>query len=167
MKIISTLLAVLLLLTFTTSCGNKKAKTKQEQIAEFRSMLTPSDTTQMLQICDNAMELLKKKNIDEVLAAIHEYDDSLKEVKPLSEMMRKRLTNQFKMFPVLNYRRVYYSFMLEGCNDVKYDIEFATAEQAGTETAPVTSFMFNPVKVGNDWKLCVKTADMDIDFSKD
>jgi hypothetical protein len=77
--------------------------------------------------------------------------------------MDKRLRRQFKMFPVLDYKRQYFSFMLEGCNDVKYSITFATAEQAGTKEAPVTMFMFNPVRVDGEWKLCVKTTKDEID----
>ena len=77
--------------------------------------------------------------------------------------MDKRLRRQFKMFPVLDYKRQYFSFMLEGCNDVKYAITFATAEQAGTKEAPVTMFMFNPVRVDGEWKLCVKTTKDEID----
>ena len=102
-----------------TSCSNKKSQTREEQIEEFRSMLTASDTTQMLQICDNAMELLKGKKIDEVIASLYEYNDSTNELTPLSDDMKGRLQRQFHRFPVLNYERKYYSFMLEGCNDVK------------------------------------------------
>ena len=150
-------------LTLATACKNKAPQTREEQIEEFRSMLTANDTTQMLQICDNAMELLKGKKIDEVIASLNEYDYSTKELKPLTDVMKKRLQRQFKMFPVLDYKREYYSFMLEGCNDVKYLVTFVSAEQAGTETAPTTMFMFNPVKVDGEWKLCVKTADKEID----
>jgi hypothetical protein len=53
--------------------------------------------------------------------------------------------------------------MLEGCNDVKYEVTFATAEQAGTEEAPKTMFMFNPVRIDGEWKLCVKTPQDSID----
>lgn len=129
-------------------------------------MLTAADTTQMLQLCDNAMELLKGKKVDEVLASLYEYNDSTKEVKPLSANMSKRLKRKFAMFPVLDYKRQYYSFMLEGCNDVKYDITFATAEQAGTQEDCVTAFMFNPVKIDDEWKLCVKTLSDEIDEHK-
>ena len=129
-------------------------------------MLTASDTTQMLQLCDNAMELLKGKKIDEVVASLYEYNDSTKEAKPVTEATAKRYTRIFNMFPVLSYSRRYYSFMLEGCNDVLYDVVFATAEQAGTEKAPTTTYMFNPVKIDDEWKLCVKTLNDEIDQYK-
>jgi len=149
-------------LCLVTAC-NKKKQTREEQIEEFRSMLTASDTTQMLQICDNAMELLKGKKIDEVIASLNEYNDSTRELLPLSDSMKKSLKRRFKLFPVLDYRREYYSFMLEGCNDVKYKVTFATSEQSGTGEAPATMFMFNPVKVDGEWKLCVKAPEKEVD----
>ncbi len=164
MRRINYLLIVVALLCLGSSCTNKK-KTRDERIEEFRSMLTASDTTQMLQICDNAMELLKSKKIDEVIASLHEYNDSTQEIKPLSKIMERKVKNQFRMFPVLDYKRTYYSFMLEGCNDVKYEVTFAKAEQAGTDKDPVTSFMFNPVKINGEWKLCLKALDDPIDTS--
>ena len=165
MKKFNYVLVGVAVLTLATACKNKAPQTREEQIEEFRSMLTANDTTQMLQICDNAMELLKGKKIDEVIASLNEYNDSTEELTPLSDEMKKRLQNQFKRFPVLEYKRQYYSFMLQGCNDVKYEITFATAEQTGDQPA-TTMFMFNPVKVGDEWKLCVKTQDKPIDLGK-
>ena len=165
MKKLSCVLMVFASVIVFLGCSDKKAMTREEKIEEFQSLLTASDTTQMLQLCDNAMEQLKGKMVDEVLASLYEYDDSLKELKPLSEEMRNRMQRQFQMFPVLDYECQYYSFMLEGCNDVKYKITFATAEQTGGEPA-TTMFMFNPVKVGDEWKLCVKTQDKEIDQAK-
>lgn len=165
MKKIGYLVLGVAALMLATSCSNKKSQTREEQVEEFRSMLTASDTTQMLQLCDNAMELLKGKKIDEVIASLYEYNDSTEELKPISEELKKRMKNQFRMFPVLDYERKYYSFMLEGCNDVKYEITFATAEQTGGKPA-TTMFMFNPVKVDDEWKLCVKTQDKAIDEGK-
>lgn len=140
------------------SCDNKKSKTPTEQIFEFRSHLTYNDTLQMLQICDNAMELLKQRNIDEVIASLNEYDPETKQVLPLSEASIKSYRRTFNMFPVLEYERVYFSFLLEGCNDVKYSVTFRTPDESGTNESAKTAFMFNPVKVNDTWKLCVKTS---------
>lgn len=150
-------------MVIATSCSNKKTKTREEQVEEFRSILTSNDTTQMLQLCDNAMEQLKGKKIDEVIASLNEYNDSTKELFPLSEKMKKRLQRQFKMFPVLDYNRQYFSFMLEGCNDVKYEVTFMDAEKTGNGKAAKTMFMFNPVRVNGEWKLCVKQPDNEVD----
>lgn len=158
----TTLFLTLAVLLAFTSCSSRK-QSRSEQVSEFREQLTQEDTTTMLKLCDDAMEALKAKNIDKVLASLCEYTDSTKEVKPLSNETAQRYRRQFTMFPVLSYERKYYSFQLEGCNDVKYEVVFATAEQAGTEEPAKTAYMFNPVKVDGQWVLCVKTADEEID----
>ena len=155
------ILMAVAVLMMATACSNKN-KSREERVDEFRSMLTSNDTTQMLQICDNAMEQLKGKKIDQVLASLYEYNDSTEELKPLSDEYKKRLQKRFKLFPVQEYERQYYSFMLEGCNDVKYEVTFRTAEQTGGSAAK-TMFMFNPVKIDGEWKLCVKTATDEMD----
>jgi hypothetical protein len=161
MKKFNYILMAVAMLMLATACSNKN-KSREERVEEFRSMLTSNDTTQMLQICDNAMEQLKGKKIDQVLASLYEYNDSTEELKPLSDEYKKRLQKRFKLFPVQEYERQYYSFMLEGCNDVKYEVTFRTAEQTGGSAAK-TIFMFNPVKIDGEWKLCVKTATDEMD----
>jgi len=148
-----------------SSCSSRK-KTREEMVKEFRSELTAADTTTMLQLCDMAMEQLKAKKIDQVLASLYEYTDSTHEIKPLTSETAKRYKRKFSMFPVLDYERKYYSFQLEGCNDVKYEVVFATAEAAGTAEPAKTAYMFNPVKIDGEWKLCVKTSEDDIDKEK-
>ena len=103
------------------SCKDKKKETREERVAEFRAELTAEDTATMLKLCDDAMKELKAKNIDKVLASLYEYTDSTEDLKPLSEELKKKYRNQFQIFPVMEYERKYYSFQLEGCNDVKYE----------------------------------------------
>ena len=146
------------------SCGGKQ-KSREQQKQEFRSELTKEDTATMFKLCDDAMANLKAKDYNKVLASLYEYTDSTQEVKPLTEETKRRYLNKFRLFPVLDYERVYYSFQLEGCNDVKYEVTFATAEQAGTAEPAKTGYMFNPVKVDGSWKLCVKTANDQIDMN--
>ena len=147
------------------ACTNKQ-KTREERIEDFRAQLTAEDSTTMLRLADEAMEQLKARKIDQVIASLYEYTDSTQEVKPLTEKTAKRYARLFKMFPVLDYKREYFSFMLEGCNDVKYKVTFATAEQSGTNEAPTTMYMFNPVKVDGEWKLCVKTFEDEFDSER-
>jgi len=165
MKNYITYIAAAVILFLVIACGNKQ-KTRQEQIEDFRSTLTAEDTTQMLKLCDDAMESLKAKDYNKVLSSLYEYTDSTKEVKPLTGETATRYKRMFQMFPVLDYVRKYYSFQLEGRNDVKYEVTFATAEQAGTDEPATTGYMFNPVKVNGEWKLCVKTANELFDKSK-
>ncbi|MBQ3631864.1 MAG: hypothetical protein II949_11580 [Prevotella sp.] len=163
-SVLFSFIAVITATLFITSCSNKKDNaTRAEQIEEFRAELTAQDTLAMLTICDDAMEQLKQQNYDQVLANLFEYNDSTKEIKPLSEFTAKRYQRMFKLFPVLSYMRQYYSFMLEGCNDVKYEVTFADAEHSGTGKPATTMYMFNPVRVNGEWKLCVKTAGDEFD----
>lgn len=161
MKKITLFLFIALLVGFT-ACSSQK-KSRSQKVEEFRSQLTKEDTATMLKLCDDAMEQLKAKQIDKVLASLYEYTDSTQELKPLTKQTEQKYRRQFTLFPVLSYTRKYYSFQLEGCNDVKYEVVFATAEQAGTEEPAKTAYMFNPVKIDGEWKLCVKTADEEID----
>ncbi|MCH5310736.1 MAG: hypothetical protein J1E57_02080 [Prevotella sp.] len=165
MKIYFALIAAAILM-MSVACSNKNTKTREEKVAEFRNSLTETDTLEMLKICDTAMEHLKSKHIEDVLASLYEYNDSTQEVKPLSEEVAKKYRRTFTIYPVLEYTRKYYSFQLEGCNDVKYDVVFATAEQAGTKEPAKTAYMFNPVKVDGQWFLCVKTASDEIDETR-
>ncbi len=153
--------------SYVFSCvNNSNPKTREEQIESFRNELTSKDTMSMLSICDAAMEQLKAKNFDQVLNHLYEYNDSTKEVNPLSESTRHRYERIFKLFPVQSYKREYFSFMLEGCNDVKYQVIFATAEQTGQAHDAITMYMFNPVRVNGEWVLCVKGAENEFDIEK-
>lgn len=151
-------LSLIVSVVFTSCKKGNGTVSREDQIEQFRSELTEKDTTEMLSICDQAMDLLKQRKIDDVIASLYEYNDSTKELKPLSASLSKRYQRQFTLFPVLDYERQYYSFMLEGCNDVKYLVTFATTEQTGTGQPATTMYMFNPVKVDGEWKLCVKTS---------
>lgn len=117
----------------------------------------------MLALADNAMEKLKARKIDDVLNSLYEYTDSTAEVKPITAETKKCYERMFKLFPVLEYEREYFSFLLEGCNDVKYSVTFATAEMTGDKPA-TTAYMFNPVRIDGEWRLCVKTPSDQIDY---
>jgi len=143
-----------------SSCKNQPKsaeESRSEKIEKFRSQLASDDTTIVLRMCDAAMDMLMNQQYDEVLASLFEYTDSTKEVKPLTPQTAEKYLRKFKMYPVMRYERKYYSFQLEGCNDVKYDVIFASGEAAGTSTPAIIGYMFNPVKVDGQWRLCVKT----------
>lgn len=142
------------------SCKNQpksEEETRSEKIEQFRAQLESDDTTTVLRLCDHAMDMLMNKQYDEVISSLYEYTDSTQEVKPLSPETAAKYLRKFKMYPVMRYERKYFSFQLEGCNDVKYDVIFASGESAGTSSPAIIGYMFNPVKVDGVWRLCVKT----------
>ena len=150
-----------LALVAAASCANKEA-TKIDDSEEFRNSLTEADTLQMLSLSDSCMMLLQNKDLEGAMSMLYEYDDSTRQVLPLSEDTRRRYQRLFSMFPVLSYQRMTYTFVLEGLNDVGYDVIFAEEEHPEENGVPKTSFMFNPVRVEGTWYLTVKRGDQDI-----
>lgn len=154
---------VVFLVFVFSSCGN--GSSKSEKTNEFQNSLTSADTTAMLEVANKCMDLLKSNKLDDAMTLLYEYDDSLGQVSPLSEITAAKYKHLFKVFPVLDYTIVYYSFQLEGLNDVKYKVKFAENLEDSENPDAFTSFMFNPVKVGETWYLTVKRADQEIDMT--
>ena len=152
-KVFIPLLTIAIVL-FAACKGEQK---NESQI--YQENLTAQDSTIMLQKCDSCMQFLSEGRIDDALAMLVEYDDSLQQVSPLSDETRASYLRKFSLFPVLKYELKYVSFMESGLNDAKYEVQFGP-DEAG---APKTSFMFNPVKVDGQWFICVKSADQSID----
>lgn len=153
--------AVAVAVLCVASC-KQKPKTTEEAREEFRASLTENDTLEMQKLGEDCMELLKKKDIEAAMVMLYEYDDSTQSVQPLSDATRKRYEHLFKIFPVLDYKLAEYTFMLEGLNNLKYEIIFAEEEHPEENGVPKTSFMFNPVKIDGQWYLTVKRADQEI-----
>lgn len=164
MKKIVFCIFVTMILFCVSSCKNNQSKS--EKINEFQSSLTESDTLEMLKVADDCMELLKAGKVNDALAMLYEYDDSTQQVSPLSDQTIKRYEKMFTWFPVVEYQRIYFSFQLEGLNDVKYKVKFAEEENPEENGEAVTSYMFNPVKIAGVWYLTVKRADQDIDMNR-
>lgn len=161
MKQIFNIVLFSLICLFIVSCGQKQ-KSQEQESQEFRGALTEADTTQMLQVCNECMELLKKKDIEGALAMLKEYDDSTHTVHDLSAETRQRYTRLFTLFPVLDYTLTNYTFLMEGLNDVKYEVIFAEEAHPEVNGEPKTSFMFNPVRVDDQWFVTVKRGDQSI-----
>lgn len=156
MKNLAYIMFIALVAVFISSC--KEKKTRMQQIQEFRNSLSSTDTTQMLKLCNDCMDLLKAQKVESALSMLYEYNDSTKEVQPLTDKTRKQYERRFKVFPVLEYTMDYYSFQLEGVNDVKYRITFALEENPEQNGNAVTAMMFNPVKVDGVWYLTIKNG---------
>lgn len=155
MKKLAYIMFIALVAVFVSSC---KEKTRMQQVQEFRNSLSSTDTTQMLKLCNDCMDLLKAQKVENALSMLYEYNDSTKEIQPLTDKTRKQYERRFKVFPVLDYTMDYYSFQLEGVNDVKYRITFALEENPEQNGNAVTAMMFNPVKVDGVWYLTIKNG---------
>lgn len=168
MKKIFTIVAfAVVLITYSscTSCSKKRGEQIIGPSAEmrFRQSLSKTDTLEMLTLADRCMQLLNKRDIDAAIDMLHEYDAKEGKAVSLSSETEKRLRHQFAMFPVFKYERDYYSFMLEGLNDVRFKVWFAEEKNPEVNGEPVTKFMFNPIRIDGEWYLCVKDRGQDSD----
>ena len=120
-------------------------KTQKEAEDEFVATLTAADSSAVLTLCTQCMDLLKAKETDKALDMLYSIDDA-GIAKPLTIQQREALTKRFQRFPVIRYRLDYLSFSTQGNNDVKYKIEFT----------PRMGFMFNPIKANGEWVLAIK-----------
>ena len=152
MKYYPFLIAVLLLIGIS-SCKDK-GKSAEINLNEFQEGLTASDSLKVVQLADSCMSFLKVGQFNNAFAMLCEYDDSTHTVLPLSEVTRNSYQKRFTIFPVVDYKLVYFTFCEEGLNDVKYEVTFS----AGGDNVSKTYYMFNPVKVDGTWHLSVKNA---------
>ena len=141
------------------SCKTDKTNNTSIEVNEFVENLSSADTTAILDLSNGCMDLLTNGEIENALAMLYVYDDSTRQVSPLTEDLKNNYRNKFSRFPVREYTMSYFSFNNEGLNDVKYTVNFGN-EIVGNLT---TSYMFNPVKVDDQWYLTVKNSMQDVD----
>ena len=116
----------------STKGHEEKMKTQKEAEDEFVATLTAADSSAVLTLCTQCMDLLKAKETDKALDMLYSIDDA-GIAKPLTIQQREALTKRFQRFPVIRYRLDYLSFSTQGNND-----------------------MFNPIKANGEWVLAIK-----------
>lgn len=153
---INRLIFTLLLGCVLFACGHKETKERMKTYGdaekEFIGSLTKKDSVKVLELSQRCMDSLQSGNIEAALAMLHTV--SYNQVLPLSGTGLEELKTHFRHFPVRDYELDYFSFSTQGCNDLRYKVQFAEKDVNGN--APIIAFMFNPVKVDSIWYLCVK-----------
>lgn len=153
---IDKLVFILLLSCLSFSCGRKETKDHMKTYAdaekEFVGSLTRKDFITILEMSQKCMESLKVGNVEAALGMLYVVKDG--EVVRLTSENAEDFKKHFTTFPVVDYHLEYFSFSTQGCNDLKYKIEFAKKDINGN--APTMAFMFNPVKIDGIWYLCIK-----------
>ena len=138
----------------STKGHEEKMKTQKEAEDEFVATLTAADSSAVLTLCTQCMDLLKAKETDKALDMLYSIDDA-GIAKPLTIQQREALAKRFQRFPVIRYRLDYLSFSTQGNNDVKYKIEFTPRSGSDTPGSSM-GFMFNPIKANGEWVLAIK-----------
>lgn len=153
---IDKLVFTLLLGCILFACGQKETKERMRTYGdaekEFVGTLTKEDSITVLGQARICMDSLKAGNIESALNMLYVIRSN--QVIPLEGQYREELKTHFRHFPVMAYRLEYLGFSTQGCNDLKYKIEFAEKDENGR--VPTMAFTFNPVKVDGKWYLCIK-----------
>ncbi|MEL5896177.1 hypothetical protein AAE250_22135 [Bacteroides sp. GD17] len=135
-----------------TSCNNKEAiKTSKQE--SFVNTLTAADTTTVLNLAAQCMDLLKGNHVEEALQMMYSMTEN--KLVPISEEQKQQLNGKFRMFPVLQYDLDGYNFASETNNVIKYKIEFFPHKDQNDKTPNTIGFMFVPVHIDGKWHLTV------------
>ena len=150
----------LLLLTcvlLLASCGNSpKVKTYRDAEREFRASLTKDDSLAVMDLCESFMSELKAGAIEAALSRLNLLDNSV--VYKLGDETLGEMRNRFTVFPVVEYEMTDFNLSTPGNNDVFYRYSFSGPLSDGG----AMKVMLNPVKVGDEWYLCVKDGTVSI-----
>lgn len=151
--------AFVLLASFVVSCTTEKKEEAKDlsaqQEEDFRNSLGSSDSLAVVQLGDSIMSLLKAGNQEAAFANLYELDEA-GNISPLSDVRKKQLARQFKMFPVQDFSRRDLQFNTADQNIVTYDVVFDQSSNSKT------SFALSPVKNQGSWYFTVRgssTAD--------
>lgn len=116
----------------------------------FQKELTAADSTEAMKISNDFMALLQNGKVDEALDALKSVDSN-RNVTALSDEIKDKLRNQFKMLPVINYTVTGIMFEKPDSNFVSYQY---VAQEATDDLPDLTvGFRTMPVKIDGEWYL--------------
>lgn len=148
------------------SCGNKKAQTETSAVEDFikenprydtTMVRSHDDSTTIVKLSTDYLDLLKQGNIDEALNLLYELSDS-SNVKPLSDSRKNEIKNNLLRFPVLSYTIDEFRLYTDFDTDVRYTYVFMEKPANAPENLPNTmKGVLNPVRIGSNWYLTVSS----------
>lgn len=116
----------------------------------FQKELTAADSTEAMKISNDFMALLQNGKVDEALDALKSVDSN-RNVTALSDEIKDKLRNQFRMLPVINYTVTGIMFEKPDSNFVSYQY---VAQEATDDLPDLTvGFRTMPVKIDGEWYL--------------
>lgn len=140
------------------SCsGNKKAESTPSAHETFVSELSSQDTVVVTKLCEDFLLAMQSDDKDKAFSILRTVKDG-QVVAPTSEQMAK-LSTQFTLFPVKNYRLKDFKIGDATDNICSYSIVF-DIDADGKESA--INFGFCPVKVDGQWYITVRNASAEL-----
>ena len=147
-----------------SSCKDKKTEKEtsvMEEIIKSNSRYdvkmtrTADDSTTIVKMATQYLDLLQQNKIDEALDMLYEINES-SEMQSLSDTFRAVLKNNLKKFPVLSYSIDDFHLYTDNDVDVRYTYEFMTKPEGAPENLPTTMRgVLSPVRINGNWYLTV------------
>ncbi len=166
MKRIFYLCLISLSFVFAASCSENKQKqeekTSEELLLESDSRYdtemtrSKADTTAILNLVSQYLDLAKQNKIDEALLMLHSVDST--GVQPVSENQKRVIMNNLKRFPVLSYEIDEIRLFSDDNTEVRFTYEFMKKPE-GRENLPNTmKGVLSPVRVDGQWYLTISSG---------
>ncbi len=147
MKVYTYIILCALGITAICSCGKKQ---EAEVKKDFTETVSAQDTTAVMNMTGNCMELFKSGKFDDALNMIYTINDDNILVS-LPDSLRRRMKQRLTLFPVVDYSLESFYFAKSDSNEVKYSFRFVPDNPDMT-----MKMVYNPVKLGDEWYIVMK-----------
>ena len=142
-----------------SSCKDKKEVKKQvnpiEENPQYDNTMERSaaDTTALVQMATQYLDLLKENKIDEAMAMLHDVDTT--GVQPLSEAHRKSVINNLKKFPVLSYQLEEFRLYSDDQTEMRYVYEFMPKPEGSPDLPNTMKGLIGFFRVDGQWYMTI------------
>lgn len=147
MKIYTYIILLAVGITAICSCGKKQ---DSEAKKDFTETVSAQDTTTVMNMTGNCMELFKSGKIDDALNMIYTINED-NFLVTLPDSLRRRMKQRLTLFPVVDYTLESFYFAKNDSNEVKYTFQFVPDNEEMT-----MKMVYNPVKLGDEWFIVMK-----------
>lgn len=140
------------------SCSSNKQENTASEHDVFASSLTTADTTRVISLCNAFLDYLKNNDKDSAFSLLYSLNENGDLVEP-SNLDLAKLSNQFTLFPVRDYKIKSLQMGEELDNVCSYSIIFNIDEQGKEDTI---NFGFCPVRIDGQWYLTIRNASAEL-----
>lgn len=153
MKKTSYYLIPLLALIVFAGCLRKSEPEKKTRYSE-KMARTSEDSTAILNLTTQYLDLLKGEQFDEALQMLYNYNEEDGTVQPIDEERRSSLRNSYANFPVLNYEIDTVLLYSEIDTEVRFKYEFFEKPE-GSPIPNIVRGNVCPHRIEGKWYLTV------------
>ncbi len=152
------------------SCNDKKngkedeIVVRQDPRTDFSMERTPQDTATVMNLANQFLETLKKKDVEGALDQLYEVEEH--NAKPLSPEMRAKLKETLQAFPVESYQIDEIILFSDSDSEVKYTTEMFKVED-NSNFPNTTKGSLHPYRIDNKWYLTIQLQKNEPQYKND